>query len=236
MTEAFIRKRLEEMAEPEFQRFSSALIPNLAPGFLLGVRLPALRKLAREIAKGNPKQYLREAGNDSFEEIMLQGMVIGYIKGNPQTIFPLVEAFLPKIDNWSVCDSFCSGLKLAREYPKEMWAFLTPLFQEQREYYVRFAVVMLIFYYIKAEYLRDIFHILDRISLNAYYVKTAVAWAVSTCYREFPGETMWYLNHNSLEPFTYQKSLQKILESVRTDETAKKQIRGLKERAKNAYR
>ena len=113
-----IRNRLESLAEPEFQRFASSLIPDLKPGFLLGVRLPKLRKISREIAGNDPQGYLKEARSDSFEEIMLQGMVIGCIPGKPEQVFPLIEDFLPKIDNWSICDSFCSSLKIAREYPE----------------------------------------------------------------------------------------------------------------------
>ena len=140
-----IRNRLESLAEPEFQRFASSLIPDLKPGFLLGVRLPKLRKISREIAGNDPQGYLKEARSDSFEEIMLQGMVIGCIPGKPEQVFPLIEDFLPKIDNWSICDSFCSSLKIAREYPEATWKLLRPLFQDSTCYYVRFAVVMAIF-------------------------------------------------------------------------------------------
>ena len=53
-----IRNRLESLAEPEFQRFASSLIPDLKPGFLLGVRLPK-RKISREIAGNDPQGYLK---------------------------------------------------------------------------------------------------------------------------------------------------------------------------------
>ena len=228
-----IRKRLECLAEPEFQRFSSSLIPDLAPGFLLGVRLPKLRKIAREIAKKDPENYLREAECGSFEEIMLQGMVIGCMKGEPERIFPLIESFLPKIQNWSVCDSFCSSLKIAREYPEDMWAFLQPLFTEEREYYVRFSVVMLIFYFIRKPYLEQVFSILDGISYDSYYVKIAVAWALSICYREFPEETLHYLEKCGLDQFTYEKALQKIIESLKTDAKTKEMFRAMKRESRH---
>lgn len=223
-----IRKLLEDLAEPEFQRFSSSLIPDLAPGFLLGVRLPKLRKIAREIAGKDPEGYLKDARCDSFEEVMLQGMVIGSLKGKPETIFPLIESFVPKIDNWSVCDSFCSSLKIAREYPEAVWEFLQPMFADQREYYVRFAVVMLIFYFIQPPYLPQAFALFDRISSDFYYVKMAVAWAVSICYREFPKETLDYLKRCRLEQFTYEKALQKIIESLKTDAKTKEMFRAMK--------
>lgn len=223
-----IRKLLEDLAEPDFRKFSSSLIPGLAPGFLLGVRLPKLRKIAREIARKDPEGYLRNARCDSFEEIMLQGMVIGNLKGEPDTLFPLIESFLPKIDNWSVCDSFCSSLKIAREYPEAMWGLLQPMFEDQREYYVRFAVVMLIFYFIQKPYLPQAFVFFDGITSDSYYVKMAVAWAVSICYREFPKETLDYLKRCRLDRFTYEKALQKIIESLKTDAKIKEMFRAMK--------
>ena len=229
-----IRKLLEDLAEPDFRKFSSSLIPGLAPGFLLGVRLPKLRKIAREMARKDPEGYLRNARCDSFEEIMLQGMVIGNLKGEPNTLFPLIESFLPKIDNWSICDSFCSSLKIAREYPEATWKLLRPLFQDQRAYYVRFAVVMAIFYFIQKPYLPEIFAFLDEISLDSYYVRMAVAWAVSICFREFPEETMTYLETAALDQFTYEKSLQKITESLKTDAKTKALIREMKRKKRDS--
>lgn len=229
-----IRNRLESLAEPEFQRFASSLIPDLKPGFLLGVRLPKLRKISREIAGKDPQAYLKEARSDSFEEIMLQGMVIGCIPGKPEQVFPLIEGFLPKIDNWSICDSFCSSLKIAREYPEATWKLLRPLFQDQRAYYVRFAVVMAIFYFIQKPYLPEIFAFLDEISLDSYYVRMAVAWAVSICFREFPEETMTYLETAALDQFTYEKSLQKITESLKTDAKTKALIREMKRKKRDS--
>lgn len=141
---------------------------------------------------------------------------------------------MPKIDNWSICDSFCSSLKIAREYPEATWKLLRPLFQDQRAYYVRFAVVMAIFYFIQKPYLPEIFAFLDEISLDSYYVRMAVAWAVSICFREFPEETMTYLETAALDQFTYEKSLQKITESLKTDAKTKALIREMKRKKRDS--
>ena len=55
--------------------------PVASPGTsnILGVRLPILRKLAKKIIRGDWRAYLASAQDQSFEEIMLQGMVIGYV-------------------------------------------------------------------------------------------------------------------------------------------------------------
>lgn len=185
---AALRERLLSLAEPEFQRFSSALIPNIPPDTLLGVRLPALRKIARELAQGDWRAYLASARCDTFEEVMLQGMVLGLIRPPLTEYLSLIAGFLPKIDNWSVCDSFVSGLKIAREEPQALWDFTLPLLSDPREYVARFGVVMLLTHYIDSGHIDQLFPLLNRVRCPAFYTQMAVAWAVSLCYREFPEE------------------------------------------------
>ena len=80
---------------------------------LLGIRLPVLRKIAREIAAGDWRTYLAEAEDFYFEERMLQGLVIGCARCTPAEKLEYVARFVPKIDNWAVCDCFCWRLKAA---------------------------------------------------------------------------------------------------------------------------
>lgn len=107
-----IRTQIFELIDPEYQKFSAALIPNIDN--VLGVRLPELRKIAKKIAKDDWRTYLKTAEDEYFEEIMLQGMVIGYVKTDINDQLSYVASFIPKIDNWSVCDSFCIGLKFTK--------------------------------------------------------------------------------------------------------------------------
>ena len=213
--EQSLRQLLEAMAEEEYRAFASKLIPNVRT--MLGVRLPKLRKLAQRLAQGNWQAYLDTAAEDTFEEMMLQGMVIGAVQAPPSQIFPYVARFVPKIDNWSVCDSFCAGFKLPKTCPLECWDFLLPYFEDQREFPLRFAIVMLLFYYIDDSHFGQALALLDSVSHEGYYVKTAVAWAVASCHAFRPQETMDYLRRCRLDAFTYQKALSKIIESRVTD-------------------
>ena len=159
---------------------------------------------------------------------MLQGFIIGYAKAPLPDILEQIAAFLPKINNWSVCDSFCITLKAAGENPAEFWDFLQPCILSGEEFTVRFAIVMLLDYYITPEYIDRLFPIFDGISHEGYYVKMAVAWAVSMCYVKFPEKTESYLGRCRLDDFTYNKSLQKITESLSVDKETKKRIRAMK--------
>lgn len=239
-----IRQELLSMAEPDFAKFSSGLLRKPGEACLtgtaarmLGVRLPALRRLAKKLTKEDWSGYLealaaqieqngcageRMAGTDdravSFEEVMLWGFLIGSAKieaGDAAMAegFERIRQFVPHIDNWSLCDSFCASLKFAAAYRAETWEFLQGFLRSEEEYAVRFGIVMVINYFITEEYINRLFPVFDAIRHEGYYVRMAVAWAVSVCYVRFPEETQSYLDQNSLDDFTYNKALQKIAES-----------------------
>ncbi len=223
-----IRDRLVEMADEEYRKFQSGLIPG--EDRILGVRLPYLRELAKEITKGDWRQYLNDAQNEYYEEIMLQGLVIGYVKADAEEIIGYAAQFIPKITNWGVCDSFCTGLKLAKKHPQMVWDFIQPYLISEKEFEIRFAVIMMLAHFISDNYIDQVISCLDRIRHEGYYVKMGVAWAISVCYVKFPEKTMSYLSASSMDDFTFNKSLQKILESYRVDQESKAVIRSMKRR------
>ena len=255
-----IREDLFSMAEPEYRSFSAKLLPEGEN--LLGVRLPKLRKYAKQIGKKYKTAYLDAVlpsakgtrqgvviedekaltikfDSEFMEEILLQGMVIGNLKAenNEQLaeIFDYIRKYVPKIANWSTCDSFCAGLKIAKDYPVQMWEFLQEYLEAEQEYAVRFGIVMIINYYINREYFDRLFPIFNEIGSRqqAYYVKMALAWAVSICYVHMPKETESYLKDMRLKPevlddFTYHTTLRKIVESHCVPPEQKDVIRGMK--------
>lgn len=221
-----MKQQLIALSEEDYRVFSSGLLPNT--DHVLGVRLPILRKIAKRLAQSDWKEYLQTAGEDSFEEIMLQGMVIGCVTCPVEERLLYIKEFVPKIHNWSVCDSFCAGLKFTRNHSDRVLDFLKPYFQSERVFDIRFAVVMLIFYYIQETTVSEVLNILDALQHQGYYAKMAVAWAVSACYVQYPERTMVYLKNNCLDDFTYNKALQKITESLKVDKETKNQIRAMK--------
>ena len=225
-----IRIELEKIAEENYRIFATKLIPNVDN--LLGVRLPRLRKIAKKIAQLDYEYYLVMDNHLYFEEVMLQGMIIGEIKLPWTERSRYVKQFISKIDNWSVCDSFCCGLKFEVSEKELVWQFLHPYFASDKPYDIRFAVVMLLFHFIDDEYAQKVFTLFDQIKNDDYYVKMAVAWAISIYFRELPTLTMSYLQKNQLDDWTYNKALQKITESLKVDFNTKIIIRTMK-RKKN---
>lgn len=222
-----LRNKIISLAEPEYRDFSSALIPGEEK--MLGVRLPALRNLAKEIAKGEWREFLKTPEDEYFEFTMLQGMVIGAAKMNLTERLKHVENFVPRIRNWSVCDSFCVSLKFAKKHQSETWEFLQPYLNSNNEFSARFGAVMLLDHFINEEYIDKVLKALDSVCEDYYYTRMAVAWALSVCYVKFPEKTLSYLNgKNNLNKETYLKTLQKIIESNRVGKEEKEMFRKMK--------
>ena len=224
--ELTIREQLMELAEEKYKIFIASLLPG--KDNIIGVRLPILRKIAMRIAKEDWRTYLQSAKSDYLEEILLQGLVIGYVKSDIEELLIVVANYIPLIDNWSVCDSFCCGLKFTKDNKERVWEFLQPYLWSDKEYAIRFGVVMLIDFYTTTEYAPLVFKHFDRIKHSGYYVMMAVAWAVSMYYIKLPEQTMVYLKNNQLSDVTYNKALQKITESLKIDQETKEMIRSMK--------
>lgn len=207
-----IRCRLLELAEPNYRDFSSALIPGA--GTMLGVRLPKLRVLAKTIAQ-EQETYFSEPCGELFEERMLRGMVIGCMRCSTEQRIQRIQEFLPLIDNWSVCDSFCCGLKEARRQPQIYWELLLACLHQTSEFQVRFGVVMMLDYFAHDDWLPQVLTQLEQLSHPGHYVKMAEGWAISVCYiRNAPWTWQW-LQHVLLDEEIERMAFQKILDSRR---------------------
>ncbi|MDO5845035.1 MAG: DNA alkylation repair protein [Methanocorpusculum sp.] len=222
----YIKEELKNLSEPKYREFSSKLLPGTEN--VLGVRLPHLRNLAKEISKGDWKGYLKNACDDSFEEIMIQGLVIGYAKAEPSEIISALKDFIQKIDNWSVCDSTVMGLKAAAKNQKVFFDFAKKYIENDREFFIRFGAVMLLAHFVNAEYIDRVLLLLDSVKHDGYYAKMAIAWAVSVCYVKFPKETLVFFKKCSLDDWTFNKSIQKIKESFRVSAEDKAMLEKMK--------
>ena len=129
---------------------------------------------------------------------------------------PLIKEFVPEIDSWAVSDTFVPTLKLKKDELEIGFNFLIPYFSSDKEFDVRFAVIMLLDYYINDEYIDRVLNILDNINHDGYYVKMAVAWCLAEIGIKYNEKLMKYLEgKNNLDDFTFNKTLQKMIESYR---------------------
>ncbi|MDD3367867.1 MAG: DNA alkylation repair protein [Lachnospiraceae bacterium] len=220
-----IRQRLLELQDEKYKQFSSGLIPGCDN--MIGVRIPEVRKLAKEIARNNGEEYLQLSSLERclFEEKMLYGIVIGYSKLPLQEKFIYLQKFIPFIDNWSINDTVCASFRIEDKEKKEWLDFLQPYLLSEQEYAIRFGVVMLLNRFIQKEYLQTLYEIFDKVLTKDYYAMMAVAWAVSICFAKFPEETKEYLKNCILDERTYRKAIQKACESYQVSTQDKQWLR-----------
>ena len=223
-----IKCKLFELSDLKYKNFHSSLCPGTDN--IIGVRIPVLRNYAKELFKQKDwKQVIVEIDDEFYEEIMLQGMLIGQAKNEDiDVVFKFIESFVPKIDNWAVCDVFCAGLKITNKYKCEMWEFIQRYLKSDREFEIRFAVVMILSYFVQSDYLNCIFELFDDIMCDDYYVKMAVSWAISLCLVKFYDETVEFLRVSKIDNWTYNKAIQKAVESFRISQDRKEFLKNMK--------
>lgn len=201
------------MAEPEYREFQSALVPGNQK--ILGVRVPKLRALAKEIAKGDYRSYWQLCGAQSYEEIMLQGFVLGYAVKDYGELLRLLDEYFEKVDNWAVCDCVCSSLKLIKKHEKAFFQEIPRFLEEENPWKVRAGLVLMLDFYLTGEYVEACLKRCDAVHREEYYIRMAQAWLVSIAFVKFPELTRDYLQACTLDDWTYNKALQKARESYR---------------------
>ena len=202
-----IKEKLLELADPKYKEFHSGLCPGTDN--IIGVRVPVLRNYAKELLREyGINELLKQIDNQYYEEIMLQGMLIGLANQDFETMQKQIEEFVPKIDNWAVCDIFCASLKTTKKKKEKMWQFIQKYLLSDQEFEIRFGVVMILDYYIEEDYLEKDFKIFDAITSQAYYVQMAVAWAISICLIKFYDKTIKFFETYYFNYFTYNNALQ----------------------------
>jgi Predicted DNA alkylation repair enzyme len=221
------RKVLMENADQKHSAFNKMLTPGLEN--VLGVRTPVLRQLAKDIAKDDWRSYLALNDDQYHECILLQGMVITYAKMDFDERLSYIREYVRKITNWATCDMF--SYKAKNNERDAYWDFLLEYTWEPDEFRMRFAVVMMMGNFIDDEHIDDYLKILERVKHPGYYLRMGVAWAVATCIAKYPEKTLDFMKDNALDDWTFNKSIQKAIESYRVSDEMKDVLRSMKRRS-----
>ena len=221
-----IKKKLIEAYDDKNAEFFSKISPEA--GNVTGVRVPYLRNLAREIVKGNVKDFLDNYNIESHEEFLLKGIVIGYAKITIYEKFSYLEKFIPEIYDWSGCDIVISSFKFKENELSEVYSFIMQYRNSKKEYETRFMLIVLLSNFIKEDYLDKIKELLETEKFDKYYTQMAAAWLISVMFVKYRDYTLSYLNNNRLDDFTYNKALQKIRESNRVTKEDKELVKKMK--------
>lgn len=204
-----------ELAEEGYRRFHSSLLPGVED--VLGVRVPLLRALAKQIARGDFRAYLAGAyaHAHSYEETLLAGLVTGYARMGLGEALDRIAAYVPHISNWALCDVAASTFKILTKDPVRGLDFAAGWMARPGEYDKRFGAVCLLDFFVTEAAIDRVLALLDGTRHEGYYYKMAAAWALSVCFVKFRDKTLALFEENHLDDFTHNKALQKCRESYR---------------------
>lgn len=218
---------LKCLADPKYKAFHERLCKT-SRAEILGVRSPETKRIAKEIAKGDAAGFLSLAGDTYYEELLIKGFVIAFLKAPLSDKRMQIDGFIPQIDNWAVCDSFCAALKPKRGEEEMLYRLCLDYLAKSGEYERRAAIVLLMDHLVTDEYIDRIFTLLASVQCDCYYVHMAVAWCVQVCFVKSKEKTLAFLKTNVLDVQTHNKAIQKIMESNRVTKEDKSLVRTMK--------
>ena len=211
---------LISIKEDKYKVFSSKLTKTKYK--ILGIRIPILRSIAKNILKSDITSFLENNTFTYFEEVMIYGLVISNIKD--ENLFnKYFYTYLDLIDNWALCDTFCSSLKRFKKDNKYFIECLN-LLNSNKEYHIRVGIVSILNYYINKDNLYVIFKNINKIKIDTYYVNMAISWLLCEMFIDYKEETIKYIKECNLNNFIVNKTIQKIRESYRVNKNDKEYL------------
>ncbi len=190
----------------------------------IGVRIPIIRNFGKELSKKYSIDYLiNNIDDEYYEEILLKGFIIGnYSNLTYEELIYHIDNHLPKITDWSMCDTFVTSLKITKKYQDKLWDYLLDKLNSPSEFEVRFVLVMLLNYYINDKYKDRIYAIIKNIKRDDYYIKMANAWLLSYMFIYYYDDTINYIKTNKIDKWTLNKGITKAMESFRINDDQKR--------------
>ena len=217
---------LYNLQDLKYKEFHGKLIMS---DNLIGVRTPELKRIAKVIARSNYEEFFKKNKHKLYEENLVHGLVLGYLKLEFDELKKLVNDFITYIDNWAVCDMTVANLKVYKKNKTKDIVFeeIKKYVKNNNPWINRFGYVLLLEYFIEEKYIQEIFDLCTKYK-DHYYVKMAIAWLISVCYIKHKGRTLTFLKKHKLDIWTHNKAIQKIIESNRVEYNDKIMLRGLK--------
>ena len=219
---------LKTQKDEKYKEFHSSLVLN-SKYEMIGIRVPTMRKIAKDIAKTNIEEFLKYAQDNYYEEVMIQGLVISHIKD--EGLFNrYFKEYINKIDNWALCDTFCSAIKIVEKHEEKYFKEAVKMSLNKKEFISRIGLVMILVHFIDEKNLETIFDTLNKIESDKFYINMAEAWLVCEMYVDYPQKTKEFLQKNNLNKFTHNKAISKIHDSYRVSKEDKEYLNTLRKK------
>ena len=221
-----IVQKLQQNQDLKYREFHGGLCPGLQN--IIGVRAPVLRKIAKEITQEDWREFLCAVKNESYEETVVEGLVIAAAKMELDERLEWLAKFVPKIDNWATCDIVCASFKFKPDALSKVWEFLKKYERSAREFELRFRLIMMLDYFLVDNYIGEVLEIVRKIDSEAYYVRMAQAWLRAEAFAKQRGAALALLQEKCLPDRVQNKAIQKIRESYRVSKDDKELVKELK--------
>lgn len=224
--QTWLEKQLWNQQDKAYQQFHSRLVPTLNSKTIIGVRVPQLRKIAKEFMRREEcSTFLDTLPHNYYEENMIHGIIISKEK-DYQTCVMRLNQFLPYVDNWAVCDGLSPTILKA--HPKEAEKQLQCWIKTKETYTIRFGIGMYLSYYLDEYFKKAHLKQVSDIYSEEYYVNMMIAWYFATALAKQWDATIPYLEKKKLSPWVHNKTIQKAIESYRITNQQKEYLRTLR--------
>lgn len=221
-----VQEQLFSMQDLDYKVFHAKLIPNISEEVIIGVRTPALRKFAKEFSKTDEaKEFIRILPHKYYEENNLHGFLLEKIKDFDACIAE-VERFLPYVDNWATCDMMAP--KVFQKNLPQLLEKIKVWIKADDTYTVRFAIEMLMKYFLDDEYDVKYPQMVAKVKSEEYYINMMIAWYFATALAKQYDSILPFIENKKLETWTHNKAIQKAIESRRVPQEQKDYLRTLK--------
>ena len=217
-----IAERLFEMQDFGYKAFHSRLMPTVDPSRIIGVRVPAVRRLAKELGE-DAAPFLESLPHFYYEENNLHAFLLSEIRDFEECV-RAVDRFLPYVDNWATCDGLRPKCFVRRR--AELLPWIERWMASPHPYAVRFGIEMLMVHFLDDGFDEKYLRMVSSVRREEYYVKMMVAWYFATALAKRWGEALPYLDR--LPDWERRKAVRKALESFRITEEQKTYLRGVK--------
>lgn len=222
----YVLSRLKELADEKNADFLSKLTPNISREVCLGVRVPNIRKLGKEIEKlPECETFIKTLPHTYLDENILHAVTISRIKDYDKCIEAL-NTFLPYVDNWAVCDALRPTV--FKKHQPSLIDHIKKWASSDEPYTIRFGVEALMTYYLDDAFCNDYNEIPAKVVSEEYYVNMMLAWYYATALAKQWDATIPYLESKRLSKWTHNKTIQKSIESFRITPEQKEYLRTLK--------
>ncbi|MDO4492976.1 MAG: DNA alkylation repair protein [Clostridia bacterium] len=221
--EETIRARLEALADEKYAAFQMKLTPGLGREEVIGVRMPLLRKLAKEL-KGTKEaaDFLAALPHGTHDENILHDLLLNEEKDFAACL-EKVGAFLPHVGNWAVCDSLSP--KIFKKHRTELMERIRLWIAAEPVYTCRFGFNMLMGHFLGEDFGPEVLALAATVRREEYYVRMGQAWFFATALAKQWDAALPYLTERRLEPTTHKMTVRKALESFRVTEEHKAFLR-----------